>query len=173
MPGGRGPEEGARHEDRPYCQYVWGMGHLFRSLELARALAGHQVILVAGGQEVAVDLPGHVKLVRLPGLLMDEHFTTLMPGSPPIAGRDSEERAQTLSAIFEQIRPRFSSSSSTPSAAPRSASSSNRCWARSGGGSYGRFARVCSLRDVLVEKHDPSPTRRGCWKPSTGGSTCC
>jgi predicted glycosyltransferase len=48
-----------------YCQYVWGMGHLIRSLEFARALVGHNVTLVAGGQQVEVDLPAHVDLVRL------------------------------------------------------------------------------------------------------------
>ncbi|MGD9413261.1 MAG: glycosyl transferase, partial [Desulfobacterales bacterium] len=57
-----------------YCQYVWGMGHLFRSLELARAFSEHQVILIAGGREVDVRLPDHVSLVRLPGLYMDEQF---------------------------------------------------------------------------------------------------
>ena len=55
-----------------YCQYVWGMGHLFRSVELARALSEHDVILVAGGREVDIELPEHVTLVRLPGLYMDE-----------------------------------------------------------------------------------------------------
>jgi spore coat polysaccharide biosynthesis predicted glycosyltransferase SpsG len=38
-----------------YCQYVWGMGHLFRSLELVRALAGHDVVLIAGGRKVDED----------------------------------------------------------------------------------------------------------------------
>ena len=59
-----------------YCQYVWGMGHLFRSIELARALAGHEVILVAGGQEIDVRLPQHVWVfphrgcIVSPGLLL-------------------------------------------------------------------------------------------------------
>ena len=35
-----------------YCQYVWGMGHLVRSLEFARALSDHDVTLIAGGQQV-------------------------------------------------------------------------------------------------------------------------
>ena len=61
-----------------YCQYVWGMGHLFRSIELVRALAGHDVVLIAGGREVDIRLPDHVTLVRLPGLYMDEQFTTLI-----------------------------------------------------------------------------------------------
>ena len=54
-----------------YCQYVWGMGHLVRSLEFARALAEHNVTLIAGGQEVALDMPDHVDFVRLPTLYMD------------------------------------------------------------------------------------------------------
>ncbi|MDX2499555.1 MAG: hypothetical protein QNL14_03495 [Deltaproteobacteria bacterium] len=63
-----------------YCQYVWGMGHLVRSLEFARALADHDVTLIAGGQQVEIDLPDHVRLVRLPVLYMNEQFTRLMPG---------------------------------------------------------------------------------------------
>ena len=65
-----------------YCQYVWGMGHLFRSIEVTRALAGNEVILVAGGQEIDVRLPQQVTLVRLPGVYMDEQFTTLIPEDP-------------------------------------------------------------------------------------------
>jgi predicted glycosyltransferase len=68
-----------------YCQYVWGMGHLFRSIEVARALSTHNVILVAGGREIDIHLPEHVALVRLPGLYMDEHFTTKI-------SRDSEKK---------------------------------------------------------------------------------
>ena len=89
-----------------YCQYVWGMGHLFRSVELARALSGHHVVLVAGGQEVALELPGHVELARLPALFMDERFTSLISG---VAGRSVEavqrQRRQALAAIFERARP--------------------------------------------------------------------
>ena len=51
-----------------YCQYVWGMGHLVRSLEFARALSDHEVTLIAGGQNVEVDLPEHVRLLKLPVL---------------------------------------------------------------------------------------------------------
>ena len=74
-----------------YCQYVWGMGHLFRSIEFARALSGHNVTMIAGGQTVDVDLPGHVDLLRLPVLYMDEKFTTLISGE---AGRDVAEISQ-------------------------------------------------------------------------------
>ena len=43
-----------------YCQHVLGVGHFFRSLEICRALAGHEVILVTGGPRFEVQLPGHI-----------------------------------------------------------------------------------------------------------------
>jgi predicted glycosyltransferase len=139
-----------------YCQYVWGMGHLFRSLELARALAGHRVILVAGGQEVAVDLPGHVELVRLPGLLMDERFTTLMPEVP---GRSlaaiKAERVHALAALFERIRPEVFLIELYPFGRTAFGFELEPLLAAIRRGAYGRVGTVCSLRDVLVEKRDP------------------
>ena len=39
-----------------YCQHVLGIGHLFRSLEISRALSDHEVILVTGG------LDGKIKI---------------------------------------------------------------------------------------------------------------
>ena len=86
-----------------YCQYVWGMGHLVRSLEFARALSGHDVTLIVGGQKVEVDLPEHVELVRLPVLYMDEKFTRLIPGDP---GQSVEhvqhERKTTLYSLLKK-----------------------------------------------------------------------
>ena len=65
-----------------YCQYVWGMGHLFRSLELAKAFTPHEVTVAAGGQPVDIELDDHIDLVRLPALYMDEKFTHLISGEP-------------------------------------------------------------------------------------------
>ena len=82
------------------------MGHLVRSLEFARALAGHDVTLIAGGQEVEIDLPDHVQLVRLPVLYMDEKFTRLIPGD---AGQSVEqvqlERKTVLYELFKKKKP--------------------------------------------------------------------
>jgi len=140
-----------------YCQYVWGMGHLFRSLELARALAGHRVILVAGGQEVAVDLPGHVELVRLTGLHMDEHFTTLLSGA---AGESvaavQRERAATLAAIFERLQPQVFVIELYPFGRTAFGFELEPLLEAIRRGKYGRVRTVCSLRDVLVEKRDPT-----------------
>ena len=40
-----------------YCQHVLGIGHLFRSLEICRALSGHEVILITGGPQLDSPLP--------------------------------------------------------------------------------------------------------------------
>jgi predicted glycosyltransferase len=139
-----------------YCQYVWGMGHLFRSLELARALSGHRVVLVAGGQEVALDLPGHVELVRLPALFMDERFTTLIPG---VAGRSVEaiqrQRREALAALFERTRPEMFIVELYPFGRTAFGFELEPLLAAIRGNAYGRVRTVCSIRDVLVEKRDP------------------
>jgi len=139
-----------------YCQYVWGMGHLFRSLELARALAGHRVILVAGGQEVAVDLPAHVELLRLPSLLMDERFTTLMPGAPGQSlDAIQKQRMCTLAALFERTRPEVFIIELYPFGRTAFGFELEPLLGAIRRGAYGRVRTVCSLRDVLVEKRDP------------------
>ena len=139
-----------------YCQYVWGMGHLFRSVELARALCDHRVVLVAGGQEVALDLPGHVDLVRLPALFMDEQFTTLIPG---LAGRSVEslqrERREALAALFDRIRPEVLIVELYPFGRTAFGFELEPLLTAIRRGAYGRVRTVCSIRDVLVEKRDP------------------
>jgi predicted glycosyltransferase len=138
-----------------YCQYVWGMGHLFRSVELARALSGHRVVLVAGGQEVALDLPGHVELVRLPPLFMDEHFTALIPG---VTGRSVEaiqqERREALAALFERARPEVFIVELYPFGRSAFGFELEPLLTAIRRDSYGRVRTVCSIRDVLVEKRD-------------------
>jgi predicted glycosyltransferase len=139
-----------------YCQYVWGMGHLFRSVELARALCGHRVVLVAGGQEVALDLPGHVELERLPALFMDEQFTTLIPG---LAGRSvaslQRERREALAALFDRIRPEVFIVELYPFGRTAFGFELEPLLTAIRRGAYGPVRTVCSIRDVLVEKRDP------------------
>ena len=60
-----------------YCQHVLGIGHFFRSLELARAFKDHEVILVLGGPRVEADLPENVRVFQLPELMMDADFGPL------------------------------------------------------------------------------------------------
>ena len=139
-----------------YCQYVWGMGHLVRSLEFARALSGHDVTLMAGGQEVEVDLPEHVRLLRLPVLYMDEKFTRLIPGSP---GRSVEqiqhERKKTFYSLMEDLQPDLFIVELYPFGRSIFGFELEPLLGDIRAGKFGRVKAVCSLRDILVEKKDP------------------
>ncbi len=89
-----------------YCQHVLGIGHLFRSLEISRALSDHEVILVSGGPPVDINLPSHVTEFRLPDLQMDREFKGLFSAERP-AGIDQvkEERQKRLFALFAAEKP--------------------------------------------------------------------
>ena len=62
-----------------YCQHVLGVGHMFRSLEIVKALKDHEVILVTGGAHVDFDPPANMTRIQLPGLMMDAKFTRFIP----------------------------------------------------------------------------------------------
>jgi len=136
-----------------YCQYVWGMGHLFRSVELARAFSDHHVILIAGGREVDVELPGHVTLVRLPGLYMDEQFTALMAED---ADRSVEfiqhQRKEILISLFERQRPDVFMIELYPFGRTAFGFELQPLLDEIRQGRFGDMKVVCSLRDILVEK---------------------
>jgi predicted glycosyltransferase len=140
-----------------YCQYVWGMGHLVRSLEFARALAGHDVTLIAGGQKVDIDLPEHVQLVRLPVLYMDEKFTRLIPDDP---GQSVEqvkrERKRALYELFKQKQPDFFIVELYPFGRSIFGFELEPLLEDIRQGKFGNVKAVCSLRDILVEKKDPT-----------------
>ena len=139
-----------------YCQYVWGMGHLVRSLEFARALSDHAVTLVAGGQEVAVNLPDHVDFVRLPALYMDEMFTTLIPGdSGRTVAQIKQERKEILYALFERKQPDVFIVELYPFGRSIFGFELEPLLADIRAAKFGAVKAVCSLRDILVEKKDP------------------
>lgn len=62
-----------------YCQHIWGVGHLFRIMEICKALQGNRVVMVTGGPQSNVLLPAHVQEFRLPGLMTDRNFNGLFP----------------------------------------------------------------------------------------------
>ena len=139
-----------------YCQYVWGMGHLFRSVELVRALAGHDVVLIAGGREVDIRLPDHVTLVRLPGLYMDEQFTTLIPEDKnKTVERIQRERKEILFSLFEEHQPDVLIIELYPFGRSMFGFELQPLLEEIHQGRLGQIKVVCSLRDILVEKKDP------------------
>ena len=139
-----------------YCQYVWGMGHLFRSIEVARALSDHEVILVVGGREVDIELPEHVTLVRLPGLYMDEQFTTLIPEDADKTIEDIQrKRREMLFALCQTHNPDLFIIELYPFGRTIFGFELQPLLDSIQQGRFGKIKVVCSLRDILVEKRDP------------------
>ena len=139
-----------------YCQYVWGMGHLFRSVEFVRALSDHQVILVAGGQDVDMNWPAHAEILRLPTLYMDEKFTTLIAGDAEQRPEDIQGRRRAmLFNLFESLRPDVFIVELYPFGRTAFGVELEPLLDSIRQGNFGSVNTVCSLRDILVEKKDP------------------
>jgi predicted glycosyltransferase len=136
-----------------YCQHVLGIGHFFRSMEIARALKDHQVLFVEGGDPLpGFTPPVHVSRFLLPPLMMDTEFKSM-------AGRDGSleqvkaKRAKLLLEKFREFAPHVLMTELFPF-----------------GRRQFRFELlpilelireqrrrtrvICSLRDILVEKAD-------------------
>ena len=136
-----------------YCQYSWGMGHLVRSLEFARALSDHDVTLIAGGQQVEIDLPGHVRLIRLPVLYMDETFTNMISGDPKRSVEQiQKDRQEILFALFDQKKPDLFIVELFPFGRSMFGFELEPLLKAIRDGQFGKIKTICSLRDILVEK---------------------
>ena len=79
-----------------YCQHIWGVGHYFRSLEICKALIGHDILMVTGGAEVDTPLPVALLLAEGPpglyrGWLAQQQVEGARQGAlPDHAGLDQQ-----------------------------------------------------------------------------------
>ena len=89
-----------------YCQHVLGIGHLFRTLEICKALRGHRVILVTGGPQIDTKFPKHVTVIQLPELQMGQEFKGLFSSDQTASLDQIKKKRQTkLQAIIEKHTP--------------------------------------------------------------------
>ncbi|MFO7685128.1 MAG: glycosyltransferase [Desulfobacterales bacterium] len=140
-----------------YCQHIWGVGHYFRSLEICKAMIGHDVLMVTGGAEVDAPLPGHVRTFRLPGLMTDRNYNGLFPTAK---GRTLEaveaERQQLLFNLFEREAPDAFLVELYPFGRRAFRFELDPVLSGIRTGKLHRCVVACSLRDILVEKKDPA-----------------
>ena len=138
-----------------YCQHVLGVGHYFRSLEIARALHRHQLVFVSGGPPVAAELPSHVSEYVLPGLQMDSGFSTIFPTEKNRSLEEvQEERTNLLYSLFEKIAPDLFVVELYPFGRKRFHFELLPILKAIHRGDFGSTRVVCSLRDILVEKKE-------------------
>ena len=136
-----------------YCQHILGMGHFFRSLEICRALKDHHVFLLSGGQPVDVELPGHVREIRLPGLMMDEAFSTFISTDTEKSVEQVQaDRRKLLFDLFQDGAPDLFIIELFPFGRNAFRFELNPILDAIKNGEIPPCCVACSLRDVLVEK---------------------
>ncbi len=140
-----------------YCQYVMGVGHLFRMLEICRALDGHDVLLLTGGPPVDAAIPEHVRHLPMTGLKMDADFRYLLPMEE---GADVEkikaERQRMLLDTFSSEKPDVALIELYPFGRKAFRFELDPLLEMIHAPGPMRCRTVCSLRDILVEKKDLS-----------------
>ena len=137
-----------------YCQHVLGIGHFFRTLEICRALAGHDVVLVSGGPPATADLPPGVRCRQLPELVMDTAFQNLR--SPDGASLEAvrTERRRDLQRIFTEEAPDIFLVELYPIGRKAFRFELDPLLAEIAEGRRKACKVVCSVRDILVEKEN-------------------
>ncbi|WP_243544431.1 glycosyltransferase family protein [Pseudodesulfovibrio tunisiensis] len=144
-----------------YCQHVLGVGHFFRTLEIARALAPDEVVLVTGGADVRFTCPANMRHERLPGLMMDETFSRFIPLEPGMNVDDTlNRRKQMLADIMRRERPDVFLVELFPFGRRKFGFELLPMLETIRKGESGPCRVACSLRDILVEKTDQAKFER-------------
>lgn len=143
-----------------YCQHVLGIGHFHRSLEICQALAKeHETVMILGGPEVPLPKTA-VRFVTLPGLQMDKEFRHLLPCQE---GQDLEtvkqQRAKQLFDFFAEFKPDIFLVELYPFGRKAFRFELDPLLQGIRDGSLGPCLRLCSLRDILVEKKTDKNTK--------------
>ncbi len=140
-----------------YCQHVLGVGHFFRSLEIVKGLADHEVILVTGGADVDFDPPANMTQVQLPGLMMSSDFKDFIPLEEGVTDVDDvlDRRLEQFKQIMAEYRPDVFLVELFPFGRRKFRFELLPILEGVRQGTWGPCKAVCSVRDILVEKPNP------------------
>ncbi|WP_369404501.1 hypothetical protein [Salidesulfovibrio brasiliensis] len=138
-----------------YTQHVLGMGHLFRSLEIVKALAGHEVVMITGGAEADLPLPPYASRYQLPGLMMDADFKSFIPVDSSLSVEETFAlREKRLIEFLQGFRPDVLLVELFPFGRKKFGRELIPALEAARVGAFGPCKAACSLRDILVEKDD-------------------
>ena len=138
-----------------YCQHVLGIGHLFRSLEICKALSAHKVVLITGGPPIPVDLPEHIRVIRLPELQMDSGFKALLSSDQQkTVDQIIERRKHDLFALFKKEQPDVFVVELYPFGRKAFRFELDPVLEAISEKKLAPCKVICSVRDILVEKED-------------------
>lgn len=91
-----------------HCQYVYGIGHFVRSIELAHGLSKYFNVFIFNGGEVVpnFNLPKAVKIIQLPEIYKDENSNFLSPVQTSISIEECFQcREEIIKEKVEEIKP--------------------------------------------------------------------
>lgn len=138
-----------------YCQNVWGVGHVFRTLEICRALSDHEVVLIMGGRPLDTLLPPNVRCLRLPALEMTADYSAMLTVAPEVDIEETkEERAKALMAIYRREAPDVLFIELFPFGRNAFRFELEPVLKAAAEAKGPKPLVVCSVRDILVEKKD-------------------
>ncbi|MDJ0720972.1 MAG: glycosyltransferase [Desulfobacterales bacterium] len=135
-----------------YCQHVLGVGHFFRTLEICRALVGHDIVLVSGGPQTPAALPPHVRRRQLPELAMDAAFQGLHSPAGAALETVRTERRRRLHRIVAEEAPDIFLVELYPIGRRAFRFELDPLLTAIAAGDLPACKVVCSVRDILVEK---------------------
>jgi predicted glycosyltransferase len=138
-----------------YCQHVLGLGHFFRTLEICRALHRHEVTLVSGGPRLETALPDHLRLLQLPELRMNREFQGLVAESAvePVEVVKTRRRRMLMDQ-FSDAAPDLFVLELYPFGRKAFRFEIDPVLEGIRSRALAPVPVVCSLRDILVERHD-------------------
>lgn len=138
-----------------YSQHVLGMGHLFRSLEIVKALQGHTVAMITGGAEAELPLPSFARRFQLPGLMMNRDFTRFIAVDPEKTVEETfAVRKERLLWFLSDFKPDVFLVELFPFGRKKFGKELLPALEAARKGAFGTCRTACSLRDILVEKTD-------------------
>jgi predicted glycosyltransferase len=91
-----------------HCQYVYGIGHLVRTLELARGLSEYfEVSVISGGESVKnYEIPKTINFIQLPAIYKEEDSPFLTPINKSTSIEQCfKDRKKIINFNIEQIKP--------------------------------------------------------------------
>ena len=137
-----------------YCQHILGIGHLIRSMAIARGLAQDFKVYFVNGGEVIQDfpIPDGVEVINLPAIKTDQNFRELqIPEGFTDVESTLEYRRDLLLEVCDRIQPSAVMVELFPFGRRRFSTELVPLLERAKEYSA---KTICSLRDIVVTKQD-------------------
>ncbi len=154
-----------------YCQYLLGVGHLFRALRLVAGLRGHEVVLVLGGPVLIWMCQIMCAWSGNPHYLLMKKFTHLIAEPGQDLEVIKQKRTTQLLELLDDFRPDVLLLELYPFGRSMFQFELDPCIELAHSGKCGAIKVVCSLRDILSVRAAQATWEKRFLGGWTGGST--